>query len=404
MDVNKIRKDFPILEKKINGKPIIYFDSSCMTLKPKKVIEAISDYYYNYSSCGERSLHKLGTSVTRNVDESREKMSRFINASEPNEIVFLRNTTEAINLISNGLNLNKNDVILTTDKEHNSNLVPWQRLARKKGLKHVVLQSNEDNTFNLERYEDEMKNNVKLVSMVHTSNLDGYTIPAKEICKIAHENGAIILLDGAQSAPHMKVDVRDMDVDFFAFSIHKMCGPTGVGILYGKYELLENVEPLIVGGTTVSSSTYTEHKLLKPPHKFEAGLQDYSGMIGAGAAIDYLSGVGMKNIEEHECKLNSLATELLDVDGLELIGPKDPKQRIGIFSFNIRNVDSHDVALILDETKNIMIRSGSHCAHSWFNAHGLKGSARATFYLYNTEEEVKIFAEEVKKIIKTFGG
>jgi cysteine desulfurase/selenocysteine lyase len=216
-----------------------------------------------------------------------------------------------------------------------------------------------------------MDGNVKLVSMAHTSNLDGCTIPAKEVIKIAHENGALVILDGAQSTPHKKVDMKDLDVDFFAFSLHKMCGPTGMGVLYGKYDLLKDMEPLIVGGTTVKSTTYDEFNFVNPPQRFEAGLQNYAGIIGAGAAIEYLKKVGMDNIEEHEHRLNDLA---------------------------------HDIALILDEVRNIMIRSGAHCVHSWFTAHGLKGSARATFYLYNTEEEVKIFAEEVKKIIETFGG
>jgi cysteine desulfurase/selenocysteine lyase len=404
MDVNRIRKDFPILQKEINGKPLIYLDSSCMTLKPTSVIEAINDYYYKYPACGERSIHKLGTTVTIKVDEAREKVARFLNASGSNEIVFMRNTTEAINLLANGLDLKKGDVVLATDKEHNSNLVPWQRLTKTKGIKRVVVESNEDGTFNLERFADAMDGNVKLVSMIHTSNLDGYTIPAEEIAKIAHEHGALVFLDGAQSAPHRKIDLKKMDVDFFAFSIHKMCGPTGVGVLYGKYELLENVEPFIIGGSTVMKSTYGDYELLKPPQKFEAGLQDYSGIIGAGAAIDYVSGIGMEKLESHEYNLNRLATDLMDVEGIEIVGPKDPKQRVGILSFNVKNMDPHDIALILDESRNIMIRSGMHCVHSWFTAHDIKGSARATFYLYNTEEEARIFAEEMKKLIETFGG
>lgn len=402
MDVNRIRKDFPVLQKKINGKPIIYFDSSCMALKPKQVIEAINEYYNDYASCGGRSIHKLGVWVTTKVEESREKLARFLNATTSKEIIFLRNTTEAINLVANGLNLKKGDAVVTTDREHNSNLVPWQRLKQKEGIRHIVVESNEDNTFNLERFQELMSKDVRLVSMVHTANLDGYTIPAKEIIKITHESGALVFLDGAQSAPHRTIDVKDLDVDFFAFSIHKMCGPTGVGILYGKYDLLEQLEPSLVGGSTVLSTTYQEHRIMKPPQKFEAGLQDFAGMIGTGATIDYLSNIGMNNVEAHEYELNSLATKLLDIDGVDMIGPKDPKLRSGLISFNLRDMDSHDVALILDETRNIMIRSGSHCVHSWFKAHGLKGAARATFYLYNTEEEVRILAEEIEKLLRTF--
>ncbi|MCK5548443.1 MAG: aminotransferase class V-fold PLP-dependent enzyme, partial [Thermoplasmata archaeon] len=380
MDINKLRKDFPILEKKFNGMPIVYFDSSCMTLKPKKVIEAINDYYCNYSSCGGRSIHKLGAAVTIKIEDSRKRVGKFLNAPNPDEIVLLKNTTEAINVVSNGLDLKKGDVVLTTDKEHNSNLVPWQRLTMKKGVKHIALKSNEDNTFDFKGYEKAMEGNVKVVSMPHTANLDGYTIPAKEIIKIAHENDAIVVLDGAQSAPHRKVDVKEMDVDFFAFSIHKTCGPTGVGVLYGKYELLENLEPLMVGGNTVLDTTYKSYKFMKPPSMFEAGLQNFAGVIGAGAAIDYLSAIGMENIEAHEIKLNSLATKLLDVDGLDLIGPKDPRLRSSTFNFNIRNMDSHDIAIILDEVRNIMIRSGAHCAHSWYHTQNMNGSARASFY------------------------
>ncbi len=404
MDVARIRKDFPILEKKFGGKPIIYLDSSCMALKPKGVLEAMEDYYHNLSSCGGRSIHKLSTGVTVKIEESRDRMCEFINAHDSSEIIFLRNTTEAINLVAHGLNLKKGDVVVTTDKEHNSNLVPWLLLARNRGVRHVTIESNEDNTFDIERFKEKMEGRVKLVSMAHTSNLDGCTIPARDIIEIAHDGKAHVLLDGAQSAPHRKVDMKGLDVDFFAFSLHKMCGPTGMGVLYGKYDLLEGMEPLIVGGTTVKSTTYDEFDFVKPPQRFEAGLQNYSGIIGAGAAIEYLKNIGMESIEEHEHRLNALATGLLDVEGLDLIGPKDPVLRSGIFSFNIRNMDSHDVALILDEVRNIMIRSGAHCVHSWFTAHGLKGSARATFYLYNTEDEVRIFAEEVKKVIETFGG
>jgi cysteine desulfurase/selenocysteine lyase len=375
-----------------------------MALKPKEVLQAMDDYYMNYSSCGGRSIHKLSTGVTIKIEESRDKTRSFINARDSSEIIFLRNTTEALNIVANGLKLKKGDSVVSTDKEHNSNLVPWQLLARNNGVKHITVESNEDNTFNLDKFQEKMENSVKLVSMAHTSNLDGTTIPAKEVIDIAHEKGALVALDAAQSTPHRKVDMKELDVDFFAFSLHKMCGPTGMGVLYGKYDLLEKMEPLIVGGTTVQSTTYDEFKFVKPPGKFEAGLQNYAGIVGVGAAIEYLKNIGMDNIEEHELRLNELATGLLDVDGLDILGPKDPHLRSGIFSFNIRNMDSHDIALILDEVRNIMIRSGAHCVHSWFTAHGMKGSARATFYLYNTEEEVKIFAEEVKKIIETFGG
>ena len=251
MDVKRIRQDFPILNRKIDGQPIIYFDNACMTLKPRQVIDAMNDYYCNFSACAGRSIHKLGTIVTIRYDEAREKIRKFINAKESREIIFSKNTTEGINLLARTLQLKKGDIVLTTDREHNSNLIPWHIQKELRGINHKVVKSKEDNTFDLERFENLMSNKVKLVSMVHASNLDGYTIPADEIIKTAHDYGALVLLDGAQSASRVSIDVQKLDVDFFAFSIHKMLGPTGIGVLYGKYHLLKDLEPFMVGGNTV---------------------------------------------------------------------------------------------------------------------------------------------------------
>jgi cysteine desulfurase/selenocysteine lyase len=253
----------------------------------------------------------------------------------------------------------------------------------------------------MSEFEKSMNRSVKLVSMVHTSNLSGVTIPAKKIIEVAHEHGALVMLDGAQSAPHMSIDVRDLDVDFFAFSIHKMCGPSGIGVLYGKHDELLKLKPFITGGDTVSDTHYDSYTLLEPPQRFEAGLQNYAGVIGAGAAADYIATVGPDEIEKHEVMLNEAMTnQLADIDKLTLIGPRDPKHRRGIFSFNVKGMNPHDVAMILDEIANVMIRSGRHCVHSWFNAHGLEGSARASLYFYNTLEEVKIFTETLRQVIK----
>jgi len=402
MNVEAIRKDFPILQEGIDGRIPIYFDNACSTLKPIQIIEAMSDYYRNYPACGSRSIHKMGTKVTMKCDEAREKIQRFLNAQNSDEIVFTRNTTEGINLVAWSFGLKKGDIVLTTDKEHNSNLVPWHQLARRIGIAHKVVPSNKDETFSMENFENLMSKKVKLVSMAHTSNLDGYTIPAKDIIKVAHDYGALVMLDGAQSAPHQKVDVKNLDVDFFTFSLHKMLGPSGMGVLYGKYDLLEEMNPFLVGGDTVSNTTYEESNILKPPKKFEGGLQNYAGMIGSGATIDYLVKIGMENIEEHEKRLNSLATNLLkDAKGLKILGPK-VELRGGILSFVIRGLDPHDICMMLDEVAGIMIRSGMHCVHSWFNSRGINGSARASFYVYNTEEEVRIFAEQVDKLIEQF--
>ena len=400
MNIMKIRNDFPILQKKENKKQIIYFDNACMTLKPKQVMEAMNDYYNNYPACGERGVYRLSNAVTIKCEESREKVKRFLNAKDGGEIIFTKNTTEGINIVAKGLALKRGDVVLTTDKEHSSNLVPWLFLKKTKKIERRIVKSNKDNTFNIENFKKAMNKKVKLVSMAHTSNLDGYTIPAKEIVEISHDYDALVMLDGAQSVPHRKVDVDKLDADFLSFSIHKMCGPTGVGILYGKQELLKKIDPLITGGGTVEDTTYKNFKFLPPPQRFEAGLQNYAGIIGAGAAVDYITAIGLDEIESHEYKLNKLMTaSLKDETRINIIGPEDPKLRCGILGFNIQNMDSHDAALALDECANIMIRSGMLCMHSWFNAHKINGCARASVYLYNTEEEVMVFVENVKKLI-----
>ncbi len=374
-----------------------------MTLRPKQVIDKINEYYYEYPGCGGRSVHKIATKVTMAVNEARNRIQKLINAKEENEIILVRNTTEALNMVAQGLPLANNDRILTTDHEHNSNLVPWLFLQKQKNFKFEVVPSNPDNTFNIETYENMMDKNVKIVSMIHTANLNGYTIPAEEIIKIAHDYDALVMLDGAQSAPHKPIDVQKLDVDFFAFSVHKMCGPTGVGVLYGKALLLEELPPFIAGGSTVKSTTYTTTELLPPPEKFEAGLQNYAGIIGAGAAAEYLQNIGLSEIEQHNIKLNRILTDgLSNHDEISLIAPMDPDLRGNTFSFNIKGVDCHDVAMMLDELENIMIRSGMHCVHSWFNHHKINGSARAAMYLYNTEDEMKTFCDTVEKIIKNF--
>jgi cysteine desulfurase/selenocysteine lyase len=399
MNVKKIRQDFPILNRKINGQPIIYFDNACMTLKPKQVIDSMNDYYLNYSACAGRSIHKLGSEVTVGYNDARDKIRKFINARESREIIFTKNTTESINLLARSLRLKKGDIVLTTDREHNSNLIPWHIQKELRGIDHRVVKSNEDNTFNLERFENLMSDKVKLVSMVHTSNLDGYTIPAREIIKIAHDYGALILLDGAQSASQVYIDVQNLDVDFFAFSIHKMLGPTGVGVLYGKCDLLKDLEPFIVGGNTVEKSTYNSHTLLDSPEKFEAGLQNYAGAIGAGAAAEYIMKINRENIGEYINKLNSyISSEIMNIPGISIIGPADPALRGGIISFNIENYEPHNIAVFLDEA-NIMVRSGVFCVHSWFNAHNIKGAVRVSLYLYNTIEECKILIDKINEFI-----
>ena len=402
MDVEKIRADFPVLQEKLKGKPIVYFDNACMALRPKQVVEAMNEYYFKYPGCAGRSIHKIGEMVTEKYEAARKRMAKFIGAKEDKEIVFTRNTTEGLNLVANAFDFKSGDVVITSDREHNSNLLPWQLLAKRKGIKHEIVFSAQDMTFDLGEFERKVQSvgdKLKLVSIVHTSNLDGYTLPIKEIIDITHGAGALVMLDGAQSVPHKEIDVRKLDVDFLAFSGHKMMGPSGIGVLYGKYSLLENLQPFLIGGDTVKDTTYDTHVMLNPPEKFEAGLQNYAGAMGMAAAADYLDKIGRTNVASHETKLNEIITEgIKDIKGLGIIGPADPKLRGGIVSFNIKGMFPHDIAIMLDDTANIMIRSGAHCVHSWFNAHAIRGSARASLYLYNTKEEAELFIEKLKEI------
>jgi len=283
-------------------------------------------------------------------------------------------------------------------------LIPWQVKALKWGIIHRIVPSNPDNSFNLSEFEKALGGGkVKLVSMVWTSNLDGVTNPVKEIIKLAHERGALVLLDAAQAAPHQKIEAARLDVDFLAFSGHKMLGASGMGVLYGKFALLEKLSPFIVGGDTVESSTYESHVMLPPPEKFEAGLQNYAGIIGLCEAVKYLERVGFDRIAKQERLLNEFITaELLKIPKLHIIGPAAAHERQGVISFYIDGVDSHQIALILNKTYNVSIRSGQHCVHSWFSAHGIKSSARASLYFYNTLDEAKIFTDGVRKIAKLF--
>ncbi|HLD57770.1 MAG TPA: cysteine desulfurase [archaeon] len=396
MSIEKFRVDFPCLN---SNKPPVYLDNACMTLKPTQVIDAMNEYYEEYPGCAGRSHHRFGKMATERFFEARKTISKHIGAKKPEEVIFTRNTTEGVNLVANSFGLKKGDVVLTTDKEHNSNLIPWKVLEKSIGIKHVIVQSKKDMTFDMGVFEGLVKG-TKLVSFVHSSNLDGYTIPAKEVIKIAHENGALVLLDGAQFAPHHKLDVRNLDVDFYSFSGHKMLGPTGTGILYGKMDLLENLKQFMVGGDTVKDSTYNSFVPEDIPERFEAGLQNYAGMIGLAAAVKYLDSVGKENIPRRENELNIIASKgLSSIDRCSIIGPPDVRDRGGVLSFNIQGMDPHSLAIILDGSE-IMIRSGMHCVHSWFNAHKINGCARASFYFYNTVEEVEMFVEKVVEASK----
>lgn len=389
-----IRKDFPIFNKEINGQPIIYMDSACVTLKPVQVIRAVSKYYNEFPVCGGRSGHKLGRRVDDEVLGVREIVKDFLGAKKIEEIVFTKNSTEGINLVVGSFCFDKGDVVLISDKEHNSVLLPCQ-LLREKGVLLKVFRFGD-----IEDFRKKLTKDVKLVVTAHISNLDGTSNPVEEIVNLAHENKSLVLIDAAQSAGHRKLDVRKLDVDFLVFSGHKVFGPSGTGVLYGKLGLLKKLRPFVMGGSTVKESTYEDYEIENVPERFEAGLQNYSGIIGLGEAIRYLDSVGLDNVERHERKLNEFISKAFVELGIDILGGDDAGARGSIISFNIEGMDFHEVAGILDEGSNIMIRSGRHCVHSWFNANGLDGSARISLSVYNTEEECEVLVEEIKKIKK----
>lgn len=390
------RLDFEILSK---GE-LVYFDNACQTLRPKQVIAAMTEYYQQYPACGGRSMHRLAATVSHKVDEARTLVAQFIGAKHKDEIIFTRNTTEGINLVANSLPLTAGDVVVTSDKEHNSNLIPWQILEKKIGIKHVIVPTDADGLLDFAAYQQALTQGVALVSMGYVSNLDGVKQPVEKIIKLAHAAGAKVLLDAAQAAPHLPLAVAKLDVDFLAFSGHKMLGPSGTGVLYGKRKLLAELQPFLVGGDTVASSTYTSHEFLSAPEKFEAGLQDYAGIIGLGQAAAYLQQVGFDHIVARELELNTLMTaELSQIQGLWIIGPADPSLRSGVLSFYIEGKDHHQIALMLDELAGICVRSGQHCVHSWFHDRGIAGSVRASVYFYNTQAEVQLFVTQLKKVL-----
>lgn len=432
------REDFPALKNFRDGKPPVYFDNACNTLVPRQVIEALNEYYSNFPACGEgRSRHWFAEEVTDRIDGNPERgmkgsrhiVKEFINASSEKEIVFTLNASHGINIVALGTRFKPGDVVLMTDKEHNSNLIPWLRLQKQGLIETEYVVSDEDGTFNLDMFEKKLKTRrVRLVSMCYTSNLTGYTIPAKEIVNTAHRYGVKVMLDGAQTVPHKAVDVRDLDVDFLVFSLHKMCGPRGVGVLYGKSELLGkalNVEdeaadvimPVLLGGDTVIDSTYDSYTLLPPPQRFEVGLQDYPGQIAAGAAVDYLLKVEMDKIGAWEERLNSYLSEQLltrygDLGWFTILGPSDPSKRGGILTFVVRRPNSIRIAEELSEKSNVMIRDGVFCVHSYLNnifGQGWTGprlpneqrmTYRVSLYFYNTLEECDIFLNTLHEIFQ----
>jgi cysteine desulfurase / selenocysteine lyase len=400
MDILDIRKQFPILHQEVNGSPLVYLDSAATSQKPIQVIEALEKYYREYNSNVHRGVHTLGTKATDGYEGAREKVRKFINAKSTEEIIFTRGTTTALNTVAASYgtaNLKEGDEIIISHMEHHSNIIPWQQIAKKTGaiLKYLPLQ--EDGTISLEDVKETVTTSTKIVSIMQVSNVLGVINPIKEIAKIAHENGAIMVVDGAQSAPHMKIDVQDLDCDFLAFSGHKMCAPTGIGVLYGKKSLLEKMEPIEFGGEMIDFVELYDSTWKELPWKFEGGTPIIAGAIGLGAAIDFLEQIGLEHIAEHEHKLAAYAMEKMStIEGITIFGPKDPEKRAGLVTFNISDVHPHDVATVLD-AEGIAVRAGHHCAQPLMRWLKQSATARASFYLYNTEEDIdKLVAGLIK--------
>ncbi len=405
MNVQDIRRHFPILDQEVNGKPLVYLDSSATSQKPIQVIETMEKYYKEINSNVHRGVHTLGTRATDAYEGAREKVRKFINAKSTQEVIFTRGTTTALNTVAQSYaaaNLTAGDEIVITYMEHHSNIIPWQQVARRTGatLKYIPLQ--EDGTISLEDVRATVTTNTRIVSVMQVSNVLGVINPVKEIAQIAHENGALMVVDGAQSAPHMKIDVQDLDCDFLAFSGHKMCAPTGIGVLYGKKHLLEKMEPIEFGGEMIDFVHLQESTWKELPWKFEAGTPIIAGAIGLGAAIDFLNEIGLDNIAEHEHKLAAYALDKMSaVPGMEIYGPLDAAKRAGLVTFNISDVHPHDVATVLD-AEGIAVRAGHHCAQPLMKWLKVSATARASFYLYNTEDDIDKLVEGLVKTKEYF--
>ncbi|MFC4023736.1 cysteine desulfurase [Oceanobacillus longus] len=403
MDVQAIKEQFPILNQEVNGHPLVYLDSSATSQKPVTVIEAVNKYYREDNSNVHRGVHTLGTRATDKYEGAREKVRGFINAGSTAEVIFTRGTTTAINTVATSYarnTLKAGDEIVITQVEHHSNIIPWQQAAKATGaaLKYIPLQN--DGTITLEDVRSTITENTKIVAVNHVSNVLGTINPIKDIAKIAHEKGAVILVDGAQGAPHIKVDVAELDCDFYAFSGHKMCGPTGIGVLYGKRALLENMEPVEFGGEMIDFVDLYDSTWKELPWKFEGGTPIIAGAIGLGAAIDFILEVGQENILDHEQKLADYAMDQLrKIDGMTIYGPE---KRAGLVTFNLNDVHPHDTATVLDSF-GIAVRAGHHCAQPLMKWLEVSATARASFYLYNTTEDIDHLVEGLLKTKEYFG-
>jgi len=408
LDVASIRRDFPILNETVNGHPLVYLDNAATSQKPRAVIQALVDYYEHHNSNIHRAAHTLAARSTEMYERTRSRLAGFINAPDVSEIVFTRNTTEALNLVAaswGGLNVGPGDEIILTQMEHHSNLVPWQLLAEARGARLRFVPLTPAFKFDLAAYAQLLNPRVKLVALPHVSNVLGTISPVAEVSRLAHEVGAVVVVDGAQSVPHMPVDVQALGCDFFALSSHKMLGPTGIGALWGRTALLEAMPPFLTGGSMIGDVQWTRSTWAPLPQKFEAGTPNIADVVAFGAAVDYLDALGMERVRAHEVELTRYALETLRAQHpeLTLYGPSDLDARGGVISFNVKNgaVHPHDVAQLLDE-QGIAIRAGHHCARPLHGTLGCVASARASFYIYNTVEEVDALSRGLDVVKRVF--
>lgn len=405
-NVEELRKDFPILSKIVHGKPLVYLDNAATTHKPSSVLDAMRNYYHMHNGNPHRGAHYLSVMATDAYENTREKTRKFINAKYAKEIIFTRNATESLNLVaySYGMNfINQGDEIVLCISEHHSNIVPWQQVAKTKGATLKFMYLNSDFRLSMGEVKEKITDKTKFVGIAQMSNVLGVIYPVKEIAEYAHSKGAVVLIDGAQSTPHIKVDVRDIDADFFVFSGHKMLAPMGIGVLYGKEELLEKMPPFLMGGDMIEYVQEQETSYAELPFKFEAGTQNVEGAVGLSAAIDYLEEIGLDNIHEYELELTAYALEKMsEIPYIKIYGPKDIENRGGAISFSVEGCHPHDVASIVD-TYGVAIRAGHHCAQPLMKFLGAPATLRVSFYFYNTKEEVDVFIDSIKNARRWLG-
>ncbi|MFC6253543.1 cysteine desulfurase [Secundilactobacillus hailunensis] len=388
--LNKVMNDFPILNQKVNDERLVYLDNAATAQRPNQVIKALTHFYQTDNANVHRGVHTLAERATADYEAARRKVQKFINAPEPEEVIFTKGCTDGLNLVASTYgeaNISAGDEIVISIMEHHSNLIPWQQLANRKGATLKYIHLTADGELDLDEAAQLITDKTKIVAVAHASNVMGTVNPIKQLAKLAHQHGAIFVGDGAQAVPHMAVDVQDLDVDFYAFSGHKMMGPTGIGILYGKRQLLEAMPPYQYGGEMIGFVHEQDSTWAELPYKFEAGTQNIAGAVGLGAAVDYLTGIGMDAVHEHEQQLvNYLLPKMEAIDGVQVYGPQDPAKHTGVIAFNLENLHPHDVATALD-MEGVAVRAGHHCAQPLMTYLGLTATARASFYLYNTQAD-----------------